>query len=76
MEEDEQDGQRTDVLDQEQVEVEETSAQRAPVGELVAYHLVGQKPTDKDTGQETDDGQEDLAGNEVEPVEQRLSQEP
>ena len=75
MEENKQDGQWTDILYQEQIEMEEPSTQRAPIGEFVAHQFVGQKPTDKDTCQETYDRQEYLARDEVEPVEQRLSQE-
>ena len=73
MEENKQDGQWTDILYQEQIEMEEPSTQRAPVGEFVVHHFVGQEPANKDTCQETYNRQEYLACDEVEPVEQRLS---
>ena len=75
MQEDKQDSQRTDILDQENVQVEETSTQCPPVRELVAYCLMGHKPSDEDTGQEAYYWQEYLSRDEVEPVEQRLAKE-
>ena len=75
MEENKEDGQWTDILYQEQIEMEEAPTQRTPIGELVAYQFMWQEPTNKDTGQETYDRQEYLAGDEVKPVEQCLSKE-
>ena len=72
--EDEQDAERTDVFHAEEVEVEETHAQRAPVAVFVAYQLVGEMPAHKQTGEETADGEEQLSGDEVEDVEQRPAQ--
>ena len=75
MQEDKQDGQRTDILHQEDIEMEITSTQRPPVGKLIVYQLMGSRPSDEDTGEESHDGQEYLAGDEVEPVEQRLAKQ-
>ena len=55
--------------------MEEASAQLAPVGELVVYYLVGYHPSNEDTCQETYDGQEYLTSDEVEPFEQRPTEE-
>jgi hypothetical protein len=40
MEENKEDGQWTDILYQEQIEMEEASTQRTPIGELVAYQFM------------------------------------
>ena len=50
--------------------MEDASAQRAQVGKFIAHNLMGHKPTNEDAGEEAHDGQENLAGYEVEPVEQ------
>ena len=55
--------------------MEEASAQLAPVGKFVVDNLVGDYPANEDAGQETDYRQEYLTGDEVEPVEQRPSEE-
>jgi hypothetical protein len=73
MQEDEQDGQRADILDEQQIGVEKASAQRSPIGELVAHQFVGQEPANEDAGHETYEGQEYLSCDEVEPVEQRFT---
>ena len=65
MKEDKEDSQRTDILDQEQVEVEELAWQLAPVGKLVTHHLMRHKPAQEDTRQEAHDSQEYLACDEV-----------
>ena len=75
MQEDKEYSQRTHVLHKEQVEVEETSTQRAPIGKLVVHHLMRHEPTNKDTSQEADNRQEYLTCYEVEPVEKRLADE-
>ena len=75
MQEDEKDTDGADILYQEKIQVEVASAQGAPVRELVMYNLMGYEPADEDTGEEADDGQEYLACDEVEPVEQRTSEE-
>ena len=77
MEENKQDGQWTHVLDQEQVDMEEAVVvtQFSPVAELVAYDFMRHEPTDEDAGQEAYYGQENLTRDEVEPVEQRLTEE-
>ena len=73
MEEYEEYANGADIFHQKEVEMEEWAAQCTPVGELVAHYLVRHKPADEDTGKETYDGQEDLPGNEVKPIEQRAS---
>ena len=75
MEEDEKDADRTDVLHEEEVEVEEAAAEGTPVGELVTHNLVRYEPTDEDAGEEADNRQEDLACDEVKPIEERLAEE-
>ena len=45
MKEDEEDADGTGILHKEQVEVEETSAQGAPVGKLIAHYLVRHEPS-------------------------------
>ena len=70
-----EDGQRADVLHKENIEMEKASAKGSPIGELVVHHLVRYKPANEDAGQEAHNGQEDLACDEVEPVEQRLAEE-
>ena len=75
MKEDKEDGQGTDVLHEEDIDVEVATTQRTPVGELVAHNIVRHCPPDEDTCEEADNGQEDLTGDEVEPVEQRLAEE-
>ena len=75
MKEDEKDADGTDILHEEQVEVEEASMQGAPVGKLIAYHLVRHEPSQEDAGQEPDNGQEYLSCQEVKPVEQRAPKE-
>ena len=53
--------------------MEESSAQLAAIGKLVAHHLVVDIPADEDTRQEAHHGQEDLTGDEIEQIEQRLA---
>ena len=72
MQENKQYRQRTDVLHQEQIQVEEPSAQRTPVGKLLTHQLMRHKPSDKDTCQESDDRQEYLSRHEVKDVKQRF----
>ena len=55
--------------------MEETSAQFTPVGEFVVDNLVRYYPAYEDAGQETYGGQEYLTRDEVEPVEQRPSED-
>ena len=67
------DGQRTYILYQEKVEVEVFATQLSPVGVFVSYHLMGYKPTYKDTCQETYRGQENLTCDEIKPIKKRTT---
>lgn len=73
MEKDEEDTDRADVLDQQEIEVEIVTAKSTPIGEFVAHELVGDKPAEEDAGQKTYDGEENLSGDEIEPVEEGTS---
>ena len=76
MKEDEENTDGTDILHQEEVEMEDaTVAQRAVVRKLIAHTLMGHKPSDKDAGEEAYDRQEQLSGNEVEEIEHRHAEE-
>ena len=75
MQEDKENGQRADILYQEDIQMEEATAQSTPIGELVVNYLVGQEPANEDTGQESDNRQEYLTGDEVEPVEEALTED-
>ena len=55
--------------------MEEAATQRAPIGKLVAHHLVGNHPPDEDARQEAHHGKEYLTRDEVEAVEQRTAEE-
>ena len=69
------DEQGTDIFHEEEIDVEKTSTESAPVCELVAHNLVWQIPTNEKAGEETTDGEEHLTRDEIEDVEQRLSEE-
>ena len=70
MQEDEQDTDWTDILHQEDVEMEQRDiTQGAIVSELVAHKLMWNEPADEDTGQEAHNRQEQLARDKVEQVE-------
>ena len=74
MQEDKQDTDGTDVLHQEDVEMEQRPVtQCPPVGKLIPHNLMRHEPADEDTGQEAHDGQEQLACHKVEQVEDRLA---
>ncbi len=75
MQEDKEDTQRTDIFNLEEEEVEESAAKGSPVGKLIAHDIMGHEPPQEDTGQESSDRQEDLSGDEVEEVKERLSHE-
>jgi hypothetical protein len=76
MEEDPKDAQRTDILNQEDIDVEEMChAQRAAVGKLIAYQSVGYEPAYQYACQEAHYWQENLACHKVEEIEQRFSQD-
>ena len=59
-----------DVLHQEDVAVEEPSAQLAPIGKLVMNDLMRYYPAYEDASEESDDRQEELACHKVEQVEE------
>ena len=71
MQEDEKDADWADELDEEQVGVEQLAAQRAPVGKLVANHLVWQVPANEQASEEAAERKHHLPRDEVEEVEQR-----
>ncbi len=75
MQEDKENSQWADILHEEDIEVEKASGQSSPVGELVAHYLMRDEPADEDASQEAHDRQENLSGDEVKPVEQRLAEE-
>jgi hypothetical protein len=66
--EDKEYAKRTYILDKEEVQVEESATQSAPVGELVEDHLMRHKPANEDAGEETDHRQEYLPRNKVKQV--------
>ena len=76
MQEDKQYADGTYILHQEQINMEHRSiAQSTPVGELILHNFMRNKPTDEYTGEETHDGQEQLARYKVEEVEECLAEE-
>ena len=75
MEENQKDADGTDVPYTEEEDTEESTAQCPPVSELVVHDSLGDIPAYKQTGEEATDGQHNLSGNEVEPVEEWLSVE-
>lgn len=68
--EDKQDADGADILHAEEIEMEETAFQRTPVIVFVANQLVGKEPTDKQTGEESADRQEQLSRDKVKQVEE------
>ena len=72
---DEQDAERTDETDAEQEDAEESATDGSPVGELVAQGLPRHHPSHEQAGEQTTDRQENLSGDEVEKVEERLAEE-
>ena len=77
MQENKQDGQRANILDEEQVAVEiaDIVLQLTLIAELIAHNLMRHIPPDEDTGEEAHHGQEYLASDKVKPVEQGLAKE-
>ena len=76
MQEDKQDTNRTDVLHQEEIDVEETRhPQCTIIRKLIMYQFVRHKPTNQDTCQEAHNGQEDLSRHEIEDIKQRFAQD-
>ena len=60
----------TDIFHTEEIEVEEAATHGAPVGELVAHHLMGDSPAYKQTGEQTTYGEEDLTCDKIEDIEE------
>ena len=76
MQEDKEDTQRTDILHQENIQVEiSANTQCATIGELIMNQLMGHEPANQNTGQESHDRQEYLSRHEVEDIEQRRFKE-
>ena len=76
MQEDKQDTERTDVLHQEEIDVEiARHTQCTIVCKLVVYQFMRYEPSDQDTCQETYHRQENLTCHEVEDIEQRFLEE-
>ena len=76
MQKDKQDTQRTDILHQEDIQVEISAyTQRATIGELIMNQLMGHEPANQNTGQETHDWQENLSSHKVEDIKQCLLEE-
>ena len=65
--------QRTHVFDAEEIDVEELSTQRAPVGELLPHYLMRQITTNHQTSEESAYWQEHLTRDEIKDVKQCLS---
>ena len=76
VEEDKENTDGADVLDEEQIDVEQSSiAQRTPVAKLSAHDLMRYKPTYKDACEEAHDGQEQLTSDKVKEIEEVLAKE-
>ena len=76
MQEDKEDTQRTDILHQENIQVEiSANTQCATIGELIMNQLMGHEPANQNTGQETHDWQENLSSHKVEDIKQCLLEE-
>ena len=60
--------QGADEAQQEEVDAEESSRHRPPVGELVVYYLSGYEPSQEYACEHTSQGQEYLSSNEVEEI--------
>ena len=65
------DAYRAHELDAEQISMEQFAAQRAPVGKLIAHHLVRKIPPYEQTRKETSYGQHHLSRYKVEEIKQR-----
>lgn len=51
----------------------ERGTECAPVGELIPHDILRDIPSDEEAGEESDDGKEELSGDEVKPVEEALA---
>ena len=75
MQEDEQNADWTDETNHEEEDGEQLTAHRAPIRKLITHYLLRYTPTQEQTGKESCQRKEYLTRNEVEPIEQRLSEE-
>ena len=74
MQEYKQDTNRTDILHQEEIDVEIVlHPQCSVIRKLIMYQLMRHEPANQDTGQEPDHRQEDLSRHKVEDIKQRLA---
>ena len=69
-----EDEDRTNELNQEKINTEETALQGSPVSKLILYDLLRYIPAQEQAGKESCQRKEYLTRNEVEPIEQRLSE--
>ena len=73
MQENEYDAYGTDIAHHKEIEVEETSTQRAAVGELLLDDMFRNIPAHEQTSEQAARRQEYLSCEEVKPTEHRLS---
>ena len=73
MQENSQDGQRTDISHQEIITSEELAVNRSPISKLISHRSLGYIPAHEKARQKASDGQEYLTGYKVEDVEKRLA---
>ena len=67
-----EDEDRTNELNQEKINTEETALQGSPVSKLILHDLLRYIPAQEQAGKESCQRKEYLTRNEVEPIEQRL----
>ena len=70
MQEDEEDADGTDKAHAEQIEIEEASAQGALIGQLIVQYVTIDIPSQKQTGEESANGEEELSCGEIKQIEQ------
>ena len=71
MQENKHDTNGAHVFHQEKVNMEQAAIiECPPIGKFITHNLMRHKPSDKNTGQEAHDRQEQLSSNEVEKAEQ------
>ena len=73
MQENSQDGQRTDISHQEVITSEELAVNRSPISKLIFHRSLGYIPAHEKACKEASNRQEYLASHEVEDVEKRLT---
>ena len=69
-----EDEDRTNELNQEKINTEETALQGSPVSKLILQNLLWHIPSQEQTGKETCHWKENLSGDEIKPIEKRLAQ--